>query len=44
MFPEVSRNFGEEDEAVYQKADGTMEYLLQIDTNEKTGWQVRRSR
>ena len=31
------RNFGEEDEPVYQKADGTMEYLMQIDTNEKNG-------
>ena len=31
------RNFGEEDEPVYQKADGTMEYLMQIDANEKNG-------
>lgn len=31
------RNFGEEDEPVYQKADGTMEYLMQIDSNEENG-------
>lgn len=31
------RNFGEEDEPIYQKADGTMEYLMQIDANEKNG-------
>ena len=31
------RNFGEEDEPVYQKADGTMEYLMQIAANEKNG-------
>ena len=29
------QNFGEEDASVYQKADGTMEYLMQIDSNEE---------
>lgn len=31
------QNFAEEDASVYQKADGTMEYLLQIDANEENG-------
>lgn len=31
------QNFGEEDMPVYQKADGTMEYLMQIDVNEENG-------
>ena len=31
------RNFGEEDMPGYQKADGTMEYLMQIDSNEENG-------
>lgn len=31
------QNFGEEDASVYQKADGTMEYLMQIDSNEENG-------
>ncbi len=31
------QNFGEEDASVYQKADGTMEYLMQIDANEENG-------
>lgn len=31
------QNFGEENEPVYQKADGTMEYLMQIDANEENG-------
>ena len=31
------RNFGEGDVPVYQEADGTMEYLMQIDANEKNG-------
>ena len=31
------RNFGKEDVPVYQKADGTMEYLMQIDSNEENG-------
>lgn len=31
------RNFGEEGEPVYQKSDGTMEYLMQIDSNEENG-------
>ena len=31
------RNFGEGDVQVYQEADGTMEYLMQIDANEKNG-------
>ena len=31
------RKFGEGDVPVYQEADGTMEYLMQIDANEKNG-------
>lgn len=31
------RNFGEGDVPVYQKTDGTMEYLMQIDSNEENG-------
>ena len=31
------RKFGKEDMPVYQKADGTMEYLMQIDSNEENG-------
>lgn len=31
------QNFGEEDAPVYQKTDGTMEYLMQIDSNEENG-------
>ena len=36
------RNFGEEDMPVYQKADGTMEYLMQIDSNEENGLAVKK--
>ncbi len=36
------RNFGEEDMPVYQKADGTMEYLVQIDSNEENGLAVKK--
>ena len=36
------RNFGEEDEPVYQKADGTMEYLMQIDSTEENGLTVKK--
>ena len=36
------RNFGEEDMPGYQKADGTMEYLMQIDSNEETGLAVKK--
>lgn len=35
-------NFGEEDMPVYQKADGTMEYLMQIDSNEENGLAVKK--
>ena len=31
------QNFGEEGASGYQKADGTMEYLMQIDSNEENG-------
>ena len=36
------RNFGEEDMPGYQKADGTMEYLMQIDSNEENGLAVKK--
>ena len=36
------RNFGEEDMPVYQKADGTMEYLMQIDSTEENGLAVKK--
>ena len=36
------RNFGEEDMPVYQKADGTMEYLMQIDSTEENGLTVKK--
>lgn len=36
------RNFGEEDMPVYQKANGTMEYLMQIDSTEENGLAVKK--
>ena len=36
------QNFGEEDMPVYQKADGTMEYLMQIDSTEENGLAVKK--